>query len=239
MGLFGKLKLLRSIYLPVMKRAYANKRLEQSLNSKGLDVQIDADFDVIDSELEGHNRLFGPGKLANSQLGLFSYIQSNSIVAYSKIGRYCSIGPYTIIAGGEHPVNFPSTHPVFFSAYTLWPELGMPNDKITEEHKTVNIGHDVWIGAQCYIRDGVTIGTGSVIAAGSVVVDDIAPYSIVAGVPAKVIRLRFSEQLVAKLVSSKWWEKDIVQLKRLSGYFRSQLNESNIDLFINEVNKLK
>ena len=72
--------------------------------------------------------------------------------------------------------------------------------------KTTVIGNDVWIGESVVIIDGLKIGTGSIIAAGAVVTKDVEPYSIVGGVPAKLIRFRFEKDIVQKLLNSKWWE---------------------------------
>lgn len=72
--------------------------------------------------------------------------------------------------------------------------------------KRVVIGNDVWIGIRCIIMDGVSIGDGAVVAAGSVVTKDVAPYAIVGGVPAKVIRFRFNDSVIEKLLQLKWWD---------------------------------
>jgi len=237
MQLLNKLRLIRSVLKPGLLKGYASKMLEEKLNKEGKEIFISADYQVIDSVFEKNNRLFGPGKIAHSHLGSFTYLQSNTNIAHCKMGRYCSVGPNTLIANGIHPTDFISSHPLFYSEFPFWPEAGFSNEKIIEQHKEVIIGHDVWIGANCYLNDGLTIGTGSIIAAGSIVVKDVPPYAIVGGVPAKVIRFRFSESVISKLMESKWWELDLTQLKKVESFFKKPLNELDADLFLKTLNR--
>jgi acetyltransferase-like isoleucine patch superfamily enzyme len=80
---------------------------------------------------------------------------------------------------------------------------------IFEEFPITYIGHDVWIGAKAILKTGVTIGNGAIVAAGAVVTSDVAPYSIVGGIPAKLIRYRFEPHEIAKLQAMNWWDKDL------------------------------
>lgn len=120
------------------------------------------------------------------------------------IGRYGSIADAVeILLGGNHRTDWVTTYP-----FPVWPDLWPGAAGIQGSHATrgnVVIGHDVWLGSQCMVLSGVTIGTGAVVAARSVVTRDIPPYAIVAGNPARVIRLRFDEEKVAALLASRWW----------------------------------
>jgi acetyltransferase-like isoleucine patch superfamily enzyme len=185
--------------------------------------------------VEGRN-LFGHNSIiTSSSIGYASYIAENSKIVKTKIGRYTSIGPNVKVILGNHPSHtFVSTHPTFFStrkqvgfSYTktqLFPEFAEPRD--IEKKYSVIIGNDVWIGAGVMIIDGIEIGDGAIIAAGAVVTKDIAPYSIVGGVPARVIKHRFNESQIAFLLKFKWWEKDHQWLQENYKYF------SDIDHFI-------
>ena len=116
------------------------------------------------------------------------------------IGRYCSIAPeVTFVLGGEHANRWVTTYPFY-----AWPEL---NHLPAPSHSKGNIvvGNDVWIGTKVTILSGVHIGDGAVIAAGSVVTKNVAPYAIVGGVPAKLIRFRVPEHLIEKLQKIAWW----------------------------------
>ena len=124
-------------------------------------------------------------------IGRFSYMGPKGQFSQVDIGAFCSIGAECICGSGEHPIAYVSTHPVFFSRGC---QCGMTlaQEDLFEERRKIVIGNDVWIGTRVFIRDGVSIGDGAVIAAGAVVVSDIPPYAIAGGVPAKIIKFRFS-----------------------------------------------
>ncbi|QEL26307.1 CatB-related O-acetyltransferase [Bosea sp. F3-2] len=121
------------------------------------------------------------------------------------IGRYGSIADgVEILLGGNHRLDWATTYP-FPALPRLWPETaGMTGHDTTRGD--VVIGHDVWLGSQCMIMSGVRIGHGAVVAARAVVTRDVPPYAIVAGNPARIVRLRFDEATVAALLESRWWE---------------------------------
>lgn len=160
---------------------------------------------VIDSKLEGYNILFQEAQLFSTTLGKHTYIQKRTTIVNAQIGRYCSIAKNVSIGPGIHKVDGVSTHPAFFLKNTPLLKTFTEKDLFNPTKKIV-IGNDVWIGESVIIIDGVTIGTGSIIAAGAVVTKDVEPYSIVGGVPAKLIRYRFEKDLIEKLLKSKWWE---------------------------------
>ena len=85
-----------------------------------------------------------------------------------------------------------------------------------DEVKTTHVGHDVWIGRNALIKQGVTIGNGAVVGMGSVVTKDVLPYSIVGGNPAKLIRMRFSNETIDELIKSEWWYLDEDILRKCS-----------------------
>lgn len=122
------------------------------------------------------------------------------------IGRYCSFGPSIRYFGGNHPMNYASMSPYFYRR-----EWGY-NVKDIDRYE-LHIGNDVWIGCGTIITSSCrNIGNGAVIGAGAVVTKDVPPYSIVMGVPAKIIRYRFSSDVQNILEKSKWWEKEPDQL---------------------------
>ncbi|WP_058535395.1 type B chloramphenicol O-acetyltransferase [Legionella saoudiensis] len=129
------------------------------------------------------------------------------------IGSFCSIGTGVsfMMAGNQgHRMDWISTFPFF---YTGEPEFAEALDGYQPAGDTI-IGHDVWIGAEAMIMPGITIGSGSVIGSRSVVTKDVEPYSIVTGVPAKVIRRRFSENEIAQLEEMAWWDWPVERLSQ-------------------------
>lgn len=169
---------------------------------------------TIDSKavFEGANRLGSDSVFLNSSMGYASYVSDHSFIKNTKIGRYTCIADNVLTVAGNHPLTFVSIHPAFYS--TVQKSSYVDKQKFEEfkyidsERKiSIEIGNDVWIGTRAIILEGITIGDGAVVAAGAVVTKDVPPYAIVGGVPAKIIRYRFSDEEIEKLQGLRWWEK--------------------------------
>lgn len=158
-------------------------------------------------------------QLYNVVMDRYSYIGQSSVVSNVQIGQFCSIGGYGQIGGGMHPTDMVSTSPCFLSGKSTAGRNFAHIPYKTSE--TVVIGNDVWIGVGVYIKAGIHIGDGAIIGAHAVVVHDVKPYSIVAGVPAKEIRKRFDEETISKLIDLKWWNWPEVRLEKYGEYFTS------------------
>lgn len=127
---------------------------------------------------------------------------------FTTIGRYCAIASPIRIMNRNHPLSFPSIHAFFFNPILAYCE------KSPVEYIPIKIGNDVWIGHNAIILPNVTeIGNGAVIGAGSVVNKNVPPYAVMTGNPARIVRYRFSEELINKLLASRWWEKSIDELR--------------------------
>ncbi|MCC8089249.1 MAG: CatB-related O-acetyltransferase [Rikenellaceae bacterium] len=163
-------------------------------------------------------KFHGVCKISGSSVGSYTYFGGNASVNNTHIGKFCSIGPNFISGWGIHPVDGLSTSPMFYST-AKQNGITLTNRNKVEEHLPINIGNDVFIGANVMILDGVNIGNGAVIGAGSVVTKDIPDYAITGGVPAKIIRYRFSEENISKLNSIKWWDFPEEKLKSVEKYF--------------------
>lgn len=125
------------------------------------------------------------------RISMIDFSKSNNKLI---IGSYCSIAPGVLfLLGGEHQIDSISTFPFMNKCFT--------GELEAKSKGNINVEDDVWIGANAIICSGVTIGQGSIIAAGAVVTKNVAPYSIVGGNPAKLIRKRFNEQLINKLMT--------------------------------------
>lgn len=159
---------------------------------------------LIDSSLEGFNIMFNNVYIFASNIGKHTYVQKNTTIINTDVGKFCSIASNVSIGPGIHKLDAVSTHPSFYLKNTPLIKSFSDKDYFESSKKTI-IGHDVWIGEGVIIIDGITIGTGAVIAAGSVVTKEVPPYAIVGGVPAKVIKYRFNQTEISLLLNSKWW----------------------------------
>ena len=181
----------------------------------------------IDSQtfFEGNNRIGRGCIVLKSYLGYASYLGNNCTITNTRIGRFCSIASNVELVRGSHPTTgFVSSHPSFYSVNTPTGESFVDNCRFNE-FKTnpsgfsLEIGNDVWIGYNVKILEGITIGDGSIVAAGSVVTHDVPAYSIVGGVPARLIRYRFNEQEVEMLLRIRWWNLPIKAIKDMAKDF--------------------
>lgn len=212
-----------------LKRIYKIIRVKSTNQNviflKGANIDRNAKF-------EGYNKI-GIESWFEGDIGYGSYIGDHSIIK-AKIGRYCSIGHNVTVLTGTHPSHrFVSTHPVFYSTKKQNGITYVNNQKFEEvlyvdkEKKYgCEIGNDVWIGFGATILGGCKIGDGAIIAANAFVNHDVEPYSIVAGQPAKAIRMRFTEEQIDVLCQFKWWDKPESWLKEHVDKFE------NVDDFI-------
>nr|WP_090706305.1 CatB-related O-acetyltransferase [Daejeonella rubra] len=161
---------------------------------------------IHETEFDKYNVLYDDVVIAFSKLGSHTYIQKRSTVFNAHIGKFCSIASGVSIGPGIHKTDFVSTHNAFYLHNTPLVKKFSTLD-VFSSYSTSKIGNDVWIGERAIILDGVIIGHGSVIAAGAVVTKDVEPYSIVGGVPAKLIRKRFDTKTIEALLNLKWWDK--------------------------------
>lgn len=175
----------------------------------------------LKTSFEGMCKIGPNSDISKTHVGLGTFIASNCRILQTKVGRFTSIGQNVKTRIGIHPVkDFVSTHPAFFSnaqeaGFTFTNKDLFPKHKYIPDSSeyVVDIGNDVWIGDDVRILDGITIGDGAVVGLGAVVTKNVEPYAIVAGVPAKVIGFRFTQEQIAFLLKFKWWNKDIAWIK--------------------------
>lgn len=190
------------------------RRIEQKFNG-GQRWRIGAELRMSrHCALEPYAHIFAGHSLPQT-MGAFSYSLSE-LPPMTQIGRYASIATAVEFIESEHPTNWVSTSPISYSPYGMegvrtYLTVDRPqasyllHDAAEFQGGGVTIGHDVWVGQGALFSGGVTIGDGAIIAARAVVTRDVPPYAVVAGVPAKVIRMRLPEALIERLQRLAWW----------------------------------
>lgn len=151
--------------------------------------------------------------LRDVHVGDFTYFERNGEAIYADIGKFCSIAANTRINALEHPLERVTTHKVSYRPNEYFRYLGV--DMAFRERrsaKRVTIGNDVWIGHGAVVLPGVAVGDGAVIGANAVVTRDVAPYAVVAGAPARVVRERFAPEVATRLHALHWWDWPLERL---------------------------
>ena len=170
-----------------------------------------------------------------SKVGAYSFVSAGTVVDNTSIGRFCCISDHCCIGLPVHDPHLLSMSPVFTvknnAANTSWVEQDLQD----YESPAVTIGHDVWVGTHAIIMGGITIGDGAVVAAGAVVTKDVPPFAIVGGVPAKVIRYRFSPETISLIQQTAWWNLPPSLLKENKEIFQSS-SEAEITQMLQNLN---
>lgn len=157
------------------------------------------------SVLGTYNVLFSNVKILSSVIGDHTYVQEDAIICDAEVGKFCSIAMGVSIGLPQHSLSSVSSHPAFYLRNTPLAKTYSDRDMFAISSKTF-IHHDVWIGQNAIIMNGLQVGVGAVIGAGAVVTRDVPAYAVVGGVPAQIIRYRFDDKIRSDLIGSKWWD---------------------------------
>lgn len=191
---------------------------------------------IINTELEKPYHISRFAKVKDSKIGRFTEIGINCSINNAKIEKYCSIAKGVQIGIGRHPIDKISTNQLFYSKNNSF-NTSLTYEGIFLEYLPTVIHNDVWIGANAIIFDGVEIGNGAIVSAGSLVHKNVKPYSVVGGNPAEFLFYRFKKETVDLLLELKWWDYPIEKLlnKDVLNLFNTKLDEHIIQQIFNKL----
>ena len=182
-------------------------------------IRLEANARIVMSDFDGNHTIGLYSCLNRSRVGRYSGFGSFSYLVDTEVGRYSTIGSRVSIGGFNHPTDWLSVHEFQYRDTSAMYGVNVFCDKKNGQREwtlDTKIGNDVWIGDNAVILRGVSVSTGVIVGAGSVVTKNVDPYMIVAGNPARVIRPRFERSVAKKLLGSEWWDLDIEQLQGFS-----------------------
>ena len=165
---------------------------------------------LFKSKLEGCNVINRGCFISDSEMQFASYTGMNCIIKNTVIGKFCDLSWNLSLGGANHHY----TRAMKFSEYHLNQVLNGSSPIIVKPDPLTIIGNDVWIGNGAIVLRGINVGDGAVIGAGAVVTKDVEPYTIVVGTPAKVLKKRFSDEIIAELLELKWWDWDVEKIRQ-------------------------
>jgi virginiamycin A acetyltransferase len=201
---------------------YVDNLVNQNFESYFTDtpfIRVEFSGRILDSYLAGGNMVGSHSTIGRSQVGRYVGIGCHSFMSRSKTGNYCTFGNRVSIGGLNHDYRLVTSHEIGYRNTTkIYGETLINEDNYSDyqdgNHRYhVEIGHDVWIGDNAVVLPDRKIGTGAVIGAGAVVTTDVPAYAIVVGNPGRILKYRFSDDIILKLLSSNWWDKSIDDLK--------------------------
>jgi len=204
----------------------------------GLEPAIHETARVTNSTIGRYTEISERCRLEEVEMGDYSYIMQDGSVWCATIGKFVNIAASVRINATNHPVERATLHHFTYRAANYWDDAENEHDFFDARRaRRVWIGHDVWIGHGVTILPGVTIGNGAVIGAGAVVSKDVAPYTIVGGVPAKLIRERFTAELGARMDRLAWWDWDHATLRSALDDFRALGAEAFVSKYSGQVSR--
>jgi len=171
-------------------------------------------------------------RLQFSTIGDYSYCDRYADIANAEVGKFANIASFVRIGPTDHPMAQASLHHFLYRSPDYWDDADIDADFFVQRKaRRARIGHDTWIGHGAVVRPEVTVGDGAVVASLAVVTRDVAPYTIVAGIPAKPMRARFPEAVAERLMEMAWWDWSHETLRARLDDFRSLPIETFIEKY--------
>lgn len=171
-------------------------------------------------------------RIINAEIGDYSYCDRRADIANAKIGKFANIAASVRIGASDHPLDTASLHHFLYRSGDYWDDAEHDTDFfIRRASRTAHIGHDTWIGHAAMVKPEIRVGHGAVVAAGAIVTKDVAPYTIVAGTPARPLRDRQPRGIAERLVALAWWDWDHVRLRDALEDFRVLAAEAFLEKY--------
>ena len=165
------------------------------------------DCEITDSSFGAYVEIGKGSRINNSFFGDYSYCDRYADIANAQIGKFVNIAAFARIGDTYHPLHTAACHHFLYRSDDYWDDAGRDEEFFAHRRsRTAHIGHDTWIGAGAMIKPEVKLSDGAVVAAGAVVTKDVDPYTIVAGTPAKPLRLRQPREIADRLIALAWWD---------------------------------
>lgn len=188
---------------------------------------IHPDCEITGSSFGAYIEIGKGSRVNNSYFGDYSYCDRYADIANAQIGKFANIAAFARIGATDHPLHTAACHHFLYRSDDYWDNAGRDEDFFAHRRsRTAHIGHDTWIGAGAMIKPEVALGDGAVVAAGAVVTKDVDPYTIVAGTPAKVLRVRQPPEIAERLIALAWWDWSHEYIRQALPDFRSLAAEA-------------
>ena len=193
---------------------------------------IHPDCEITNSSFGAYVEIGKGSRVNNSYFGDYSYCDRYADIANAQIGKFANIAAFARIGATDHPLHTAACHHFLYRSDDYWDGVGRDEAFFAHrQFRTAYIGHDTWIGAGAMIKPEVTLGHGAVVAAGAVVTKDVDPYTIVAGTPAKPLRLRQPLEIANRLIALAWWDWSHEALKDALPDFRAMKAEAFLEKY--------
>ena len=187
---------------------------------------------ITDSRFGPFVEIGAGSRVAHATFGDYSYCDRGCDIANAQIGKFANIASAVRIGATDHPLTTASLHHFLYRSASYWEDAEDDADWfVRRAARHAVIGHDTWIGHGAMIKPEVTIGHGAVVAAGAIVTKDVAPYTIVGGNTASLIRRRFPEAVGAAMMELAWWDWDHARLRLALPDFRSLSAEAFLEKY--------
>lgn len=187
---------------------------------------------ITDSRFGAYVEIGQGSRIAHSEFGDYSYCDRYADIANASIGKFANIASYTRIGATDHPLDTAACHHFLYRSSDYWDDAEVDEAFFTHRRsRRATVGHDTWLGHNCMIKPEVIVGDGAVVASGAIVTKDVAPYTIVAGTPARVLRRRQPDTIAERLIALAWWDWDHARLRAALEDFRGLSAEEFLEKY--------